>query len=259
MKKRYFYFLLAMLPALFQTSVLAQDEEEEECDQEEDTRTFSSNFSTGDCKFRTRHRSFERENAYFIMEPGWQVILEGEEDDEMIRVETTVLDETEWVEGVLTRVIEEREWIDGELFEVSRNFFAICDHTNDIYYFGEDVDFYEDGEIVDHHGAWRVGVNGARPGIIMPGTVLMGARYFQEVAPGEAEDRAEVMDIISLEIDDEVFDNVLVFLESSPLDGPCDAELKFYAPGIGNIIDEDLEIVEAGFIFRVPASLSFKD
>ncbi len=258
MKKPYLYLLLAMLAALFQATALAQDEEEE-CELEEDTRLFSSNFSTTDCKFRNRHRSFEVENSYFILEPGWQVVLEGEDDDEFIRVETTVLNETEWVEGVLTRVVEEREWIDGELFEVSRNFFAICEHTNDIYYFGEDVDFYEDGEIVDHHGAWRVGVNGAKPGILMPGRVLMGARFHQEYSLGEAEDRAEVLGMTTLEIDGEVYENVLMIQEGSPLDSPCDAEIKFYAPGIGNIIDEELEIVESGFVFRIPQSLSFKD
>ncbi len=121
------------------------------------------------------------------------MVLEGEEDGEEIAVEITVLDETFVVDGVETRVVEEYETVDGELLEISRNYFAICAETGSIFYFGEDVDIYEDGEIVSHDGAWLAGVDGAEPGIIMPGTVLLGSSYMQEVAPGVAMDRAEHM------------------------------------------------------------------
>ena len=82
---------------------------------------------------------------------------------------------------VTTRVVEERHWErTTSSVEVSRNFFARCTQTGDIYYFGEDVDIYEGGVIVGHDGAWRAGKNGARPGIIIPhlpprGTILPGA------------------------------------------------------------------------------------
>ena len=259
MKKRWLYLFLAGLLALTQAMVMAQDEEEE-CDLEADTRTYSRNFDMDGCRFQTRFFSFQAGNPYWIMEPGWQVVLEGEDEDEFIRVEITVLDETETVAGVETRVIEEAEYIDGEIYEVSRNFYAICGATNDIYYFGEDVDFYEDGEIVDHHGAWRAGENGAQPGIIMPGTVLEGARFYQEYAfDDEAVDRAEVMGFTEVEIDEEVYENVLMLKEGSELnEDPCDFEIKLYAPGIGNIVDGDLELVEAGFIFELKPAWPFK-
>ena len=60
------------------------------------------------------------------------------------------------------RVVEEREWKDGEIVEVSRNFYARCKETNDVYYFGEDVDIYEDGVVVSHDGAWLAGGQGSR-------------------------------------------------------------------------------------------------
>jgi hypothetical protein len=125
-------------------------------------------------------------NPYFPLWVGHAVLLEGEEEDDGEIVEVslliTVLDVTELVDGVVTRVVEERESIDGELYEVSRNFFATCRETGDVWYFGENVDFYEDGQIVDHHGSWRAGIDGAQPGIQMPSvpphwrTVLPGAR-----------------------------------------------------------------------------------
>ena len=43
--------------------------------------------------------------------------------------------------------------------------------ANDIFYFGEDVDDYENGEIVSHGGAWLAGANGSKAGMIMPGKV----------------------------------------------------------------------------------------
>jgi hypothetical protein len=36
--------------------------------------------------------------------------------------------------------------------EISRNYFAMCKPTSNAIYFGEDVDIYEDGEIVSHEG-----------------------------------------------------------------------------------------------------------
>ena len=99
-----------------------------------------------------------------------------------MRLVIPVLNQAETVDGVTTRVVEERELEDGELVEISRNFFAICNRDNSVFYFGEDVDFYENGVIVSHDGAGRAGVNGARAGILMPGTLLLGARHFQGVA-----------------------------------------------------------------------------
>lgn len=46
--------------------------------------------------------------------------------------------------------------------------------------------------MVSHEGSWRASENGARAGITMPGTVLLGATYFEEIAPNIAEDRVEI-------------------------------------------------------------------
>jgi hypothetical protein len=148
------------------------------------------------------------------------------------------------VNGVETRVVEERESEDGELVEVSRNFWAFCVETGSIFYFGEDVDDYEDGEIVGHEGAWRAGEDGAEPGIIIPGTFLIGSRYFQEIAPGVAMDRAEHTAMgLTVETEAGIFEDCAEILDSSPFD-PGSEDRKVYCPGIGLVIDEDLELVE---------------
>ena len=75
---------------------------------------------------------------------------------------------------VWTRVIEELESVGGLLIEASKNFFATCWGTGDVYYFGQEVTLYDDGEIVGHDGAWLAGVAGARPGLMMPELYLLG-------------------------------------------------------------------------------------
>ena len=218
---------------------------------------FTDEFPMEQCEFVTHTGSMSDQNPYFILEPGWWLALEGEEEDEgeveFIRLEITVLNETQWVDGVLTRVVEEREWIDGELYEVSRNFYAICLYSKDVYYSGEEVDFYEDGEIVDHHGAWLAGVNDAQPGIIMPGSILVGSRYMQEIAvEDEALDRGEIIGLINLEIEGQMFEQVAVIADSTALEPEADPEIKYFAPYVGQIKDEDLELVDYGWAFRAP-------
>ena len=155
-----------------------------------------------------------------------------------------MLEDTLTVDGVETRVVEERETEDGELVEVSRNYFAVCTENGSVFYFGEDVDDYENGVVVDHDGSWRAGVDGARAGVVMPGLNLVGARYFQEVAPGVAMDRAETVSVTeTLSTPAGSFTNVLKTKETTPLEKGV-KEFKLYAPGVGLIRDEDLDLIE---------------
>ena len=183
-------------------------------------------------------------NDYFILEPGYQVILEGEEDDEKIQLIMSVMNETKIVDGVETSVVEEKETEGGNLVEVSRNYFAMCQPTNNAIYFGEDVDMYEDGKVVSHEGAWLAGQNGAKAGMIMPGKVEVGLKYYQEIAPGVAEDRAEIVSVNdTLDTPAGTFSQVLKTEETNPLK-PGEKEFKFYAPRIGLIQDEALKLVK---------------
>jgi len=174
-------------------------------------------------------------NRFFILEPGHTIVLESKSD----KVVITALDQTKKIGDVVTRIVEEREFEDGELVEVSRNFFAICTRTGDVFYFGEEVDDYKDGTIVGHGGAWRADAKDCKAGIIMPGTVLVGARHYQEIAPN-AMDRAEIIaDDVTMDTPAGTFKNCIRVKETSPLE-PGSICYKTYAPGIGLIQDEDL-------------------
>jgi hypothetical protein len=142
---------------------------------------------------------------------------------------------------VPTRVVEEKEWLDQKLIERSLNYFAICEPTNDVYYFGEDVDIYEDGEVT-HEGAWLAGQNGAKPGIAMPGTFLLGSRYMQEIAPDVAMDRAEhTRSGLTVETGLGTLTKCVEITETTPLE-PSDRSAKIYCPDVGLVKDEDLTL-----------------
>jgi hypothetical protein len=203
------------------------------------TPPWQEEFGIEKCSLQTTGR-----NEYFILEPGYQLVLEGGEE----RLEITVLHETKVVNGVNTRVVEERESKKGQLAEVSRNYFAICEQTKDVFYFGEDVDIYEHGKVVKHEGAWLAGVNGNRSGLIMPGAPKVGMRYYQEIAPGIAMDRAEIVSLNDLcKTPAGTFPRCMKVKETSALEFFA-SEYKYHAPGIGLVRDEDLVLVKHGFI-----------
>jgi len=196
-------------------------------------------FDLQNCNFSTTSG-----NKYFLLNPGYQLILEGEEDGEPIKLTITTLNETRLVNGTETRVVEERETENGELVEVSRNYFALCKQTGDIFYFGEITDIYEDGKIIDHEGSWEAGVHDAKPGLIFPGNPTVGMKYYQEIAPGIAQDRAEVVSISEkLQTQAGQFINVLKIRETTPLE-PGMTEYKFFASDIGLVQDENLKLAQ---------------
>jgi hypothetical protein len=204
---------------------------------------YTSSFRAEDCTFTSTGR-----NPFFILEPNYQLVLSGGDAGDVAQVMITVLNETRDVNGTETRVVEERETLGGELAEISRNFFAICEETNSVFYFGEEVDDYENGILIAHEGAWLAGEGANKAGVIMPGTILLGARYYQEIAPDIALDRAEIIDmgeVIQTPSGD--FTDTLITQETNPLE-PDVAELKYYAAGIGLIQEEDLKLERYGFV-----------
>jgi hypothetical protein len=186
------------------------------------------------------------DNPYFILQPGYRLTLKGTESGRNVQLIVTVLDETHVVDGVATRVVEERESQNGELVEVSRNYFAFDPATKDVYYFGEDVDVYKRGKVVNHEGSWLAGVNGARFGLMMPGTPAVGQKHFQEQAEGVAMDHAEIVSLTErLATPAGTFERCLKTKETTPLEKGA-VEYKLYAPGVGLIKDGGLVLVSRG-------------
>ena len=203
---------------------------------------FTDDFFLKDCHF-----SATGSNRFFILQPGYQSVLVGVDNGEKVVLTVTVTDKTKIVDGVLTRVVVEKETHDGAIVEISQNYFAFCNETSSVIYFGENTDIYENGKVVSHQGSWLAGSNNAEAGLIMPGIVLVGSRFQQETAPNVAMDRAEIVSM-----DEKVrtpagnFDDVVKSKETTPLE-PAALEYKFYAAGVGLIQDDVLKLKEHGF------------
>jgi hypothetical protein len=229
MRKRAFQFLLGTAAIAAFATASGQGKTDD---------GWQKDFNLSSCTMKTTGR-----NEYFILEPGFQLVLEGGDT----KLQITVTKETKQLDGVMTRVVEEREWKDGELYEVSRNYFAICDQTKDVFYFGEDVDFYEGDKVVGHAGTWHAGVKGSKAGIIMPGAPKLSMKYYQEVAPGVAMDRAEIVSLTeTCTTPAGTFKDCLKVKETSALEPAL--EFKYHAPGIGLVRDEALVLVKYGFV-----------
>jgi hypothetical protein len=176
--------------------------------------------------------------TYFILEPGYRLRLVHAKDTLTI----TVLNDTKVIDGVKTRVVEERETKNGEVIEVSKNYFAVDPATGDAYYFGEDVDIYKNGKIASHEGTWHSGENGARFGLFIPGKPKVGDRFYQELAPKVAMDRAEVLSVTEkLTVPAGTFNDCVHTKESSAIE--IGSEGKWYAPEVGIIKDSDFVLV----------------
>ncbi len=207
-----------------------------------DNSRWTESFNIEQCTFSTTG-----ENTYFILKPGYQLVLEGIEENDTTKLVISVLNETKTIGKIESRVVEERESVNGNLIEISRNYFAICTQTNAVFYFGEDVDFYKDGKVTKHDGSWWADSNGARAGVMMPGSIFLGARYYQEIAPQVAMDRAEIISMSErIKTSAGNFTNCLNIEETTPLE-PKSKEYKVHAPGIGLVKDGNLILTKFGY------------
>ena len=82
----------------------------------------------------------------------------------------------------------------------------------------------------------------------MPGTPKEEMKYYQEIAPGVAMDRAEVVSLKeTCKTPAGTFSNCMKVEESTALN-LLEKEFKYHAPGIGLIQDEDLLLTKHGMV-----------
>lgn len=195
------------------------------------------------------------DNPYFPLVPGTTRTYVGETEDGTETVVVEVLDDTREVAGVTARVVRDRVFADGLLIEDTHDWFAQDDAGN-VWYLGEEVDNYEyddDDNVIEitHEGGWETGEDvadasvTALPGYQMEASPMPGDVYHQEYYPGEAEDMAEVLGLdVLVTLGDDTSYSCLETLDFTPLE-PDVEEHKFYAPGIGVVLEqEEDEILE---------------
>jgi hypothetical protein len=202
-----------------------------------DASDFARDFNVSRQNFSSTGR-----NQYFVLEPGYQLTLRGKDEGKDAQLVVVVLNETKEIDGVPTRIVEERETANGVPTEISRNYFAIDKATNDVYYFGEDVDIYKNGKLAGHEGGWHSGENGAHYGLFMPAKPRVGQKFYQELAPKTAMDRCEIVSATEhVSVPGGNFDNCVKTRETTPLE-PGDSEYKMYGPNVGLLVDGNLKL-----------------
>lgn len=177
---------------------------------------------------------------------------ESEEPEEHIRIERRT--ETKEVMGITTVIQRDVVSVDGVIIEDTDDWLAQDDSGN-LWYMGELSKNYDEmGNFLGTEGSWEAGVDGALPGYWLPANPFVGQFYYQEYYKGEAEDYAEVVAIDeTVTIDLGTYENVLVTRDVNPLE-PDVYELKYYAPGVGLIMEEafeDGELVEVVFLTAI--------
>jgi hypothetical protein len=175
------------------------------------------------------------DNPYFPLPPGTTYVFEGIRDGKGQRDAFAVTSETKVVMGITSVVVRDTATriADGRLIEKTDDWFA-QDKDGNVWYMGEDTKLYDPtGKVKSTEGSWEAGVDGALPGIVMPGNPQTPSTYRQEFYPGHAQDMAWIVDLSqSVKVPYKSFDHVLETLEWSPLE-PDVIEKKYYVSGIG--------------------------
>jgi hypothetical protein len=176
-------------------------------------------------------------NQYFPLVPGKVWVYQGGGETDTV----TVTNETKTIDGVVTMVVHDVSVEGGHVTEDTKDYYA-QDVAGNVWYFGELSYQLENDEIVGTEGSFQAGVDGAQPGIIMKASPQVGDIYRQEFALGEAEDAGEVLSITGTESvpGGSCNGTCVVTHDFSGLE-PDANEQKFYAPGIGSILEIDVE------------------
>lgn len=178
-------------------------------------------------------------NPYFPLTPGRILIYERVRHNGVERIEIQTLQQTNVIDGIECVVVREYEQWNGQVQEDTLNWFA-QETSGGVWYFGEIARHYEDGFLDNLEGSWRAGKHGAQPGRIMTALPSVGQSYRQEYALGHSEDLAFVAEVNqTVNVPAGTFDDCIFVVERTPVE-PDDIVGKYYAPGVGMVLEIDL-------------------
>jgi hypothetical protein len=176
------------------------------------------------------------DNRYLPYRPGTRIHFEGVRGTTPQTDDQVVLRRTKRILGITSTVVRDTVSEQGRPVERTDDWYA-QDKQGNVWYMGEDSFELEHGRFVKASDSWKSGVDGAKPGIIMPAHPRPGDAYRQEYyPPGKALDEARVLRLDGrLTVPFGAFSGLLVTSERSPLEPQT--ERKYYAPGVGEIAE----------------------
>jgi len=176
------------------------------------------------------------DNRYLPYKPGTRIHFEGSRGTTAQTDDEVVLHRTKQILGVTCTIVRDTVSEHGRAIERTDDWYA-QDKQGNVWYLGEDSFELKNGRFAKADDSWKSGVNGAKPGIIMPAAPRPGDAYRQEYYPrGKALDEAQVLRLgARLKVPFGSFRHVLVTSERSPIEPQT--EHKYYAPGVGEIAE----------------------
>ncbi len=189
-------------------------------------------------------------NSYLPLTPGRTMVYESTTSAGLEHIEVTTLSQTRDVNGVSCRRVRDVVTFNGALKEDTEDWYA-QNLNGEVWYFGEFVLNYADGFVDGIEGSWRFGKDEAKPGIIMLAAPSVGQAYRQEYLPNVAEDVARVVGTgLTVTVAYGTFNNCIKTADVSPMD-PGVLEYKYYAPGVGLILEEDPDTGEFSELIQI--------
>jgi hypothetical protein len=172
------------------------------------------------------------DNPYFPLVPGTKRVYRETGTEGEQRSEVMITHNTKKIQGIDTVVVHDVVTeANGTLVEDTWDWYA-QDKQGTVWYLGEAVKNYTDGELTNTEGSWEAGVDGAYAGVIMPAHSMAGQVYRQEYYKGHAEDSAKVLAVgEKVTVAYGSYANVLKTEDSTPL--KPEREHRYYAPGVG--------------------------
>ncbi len=158
-------------------------------------------------------------------------------------VDIEVLDMPKTIAGVTVTTVHDVYSLQGEVLEDTLDWYA-QDNDGTVWYFGEDTKELSGGMVVSTEGSWETGVDGGKPGMIVPANPTVGMKYRQEYYACHAEDMGEILELdASVTVTAGDYTGCLKTRDTTPLE-PDVVEEKYYCPGVGNVLSVDLETME---------------
>jgi hypothetical protein len=122
------------------------------------------------------------DNPLWPLEPGTGFHYKGMRGDVPQTDDEVVTHQTKQILGISATVVRDTVSQHGRPIERTLDFYAQDNHGN-VWYLGEDSFELKNGRFAKASDSWRSGVDGAKPGIIMPADPQPGDRYRQEYYP----------------------------------------------------------------------------
>jgi hypothetical protein len=178
------------------------------------------------------------DNPWYPLHPGTTYVYRGVKDGKRSREVLTVTARKKTITGVRCVVVSDNLYVEGRLAERTADWYA-QDRKGNVWYFGEaTAELDRRGRVATREGSWQAGIDGARPGIVMPARPRVGQALRQEYYRGHAEDHFKVVSLSArVSVPYVSSRHALLTREWSPLE-PGVIDRKYYVRGVGNVVDE---------------------